>query len=401
MREESGSSSGVDAGPQTLRILCVTGIYPPDIGGPATYLPRLCDALVARGHTIIVVTLSDLPGDDAKTPPFRVVRLPRRSWLPWRWARTLLTLLREGRWADVLFVHGLALEAALANLVLRKPMVHKVVGDLAWERATTAGLTRDSFEAFQRTRYGRRVEALKALRGWWTRRAARVIVPCAFLARWVAEWGVPTEKLAVVYNAVDIPAALPPIGISLPAGLKIAVAGRLVPWKRVDAAIRVLARLQDAPVRDAALVVIGDGPERQRLRDLAASLGVADRVVFAGSRSHLDTIALIAACDLFMLNSSYEGLPHVVLEAMTLGLPVVATSAGGTGELLQDGETGALIPPGDDAALGAALSGLLASPAERRRMGKAAQHSAAQFSFSSMVDQTEEVLSSSAGVRDG
>lgn len=389
------------AAPQTLRILCVTGIYAPDIGGPATYLSQLCDTLVARGHTITVVTLSDLPGDDAAPCSFRVVRLPRRARLLRRWMQTMRVLLHEGRGADVLFVHGLALEAVLASLILKKPLVHKVVGDLAWERATTGGRTRVSFEIFQQTRDGLRGEALKALRAWWTRRAARVIVPSAFLARWVARWGIPVERLAVVYNAVDIPAALPPVGIALPAGPKIAVAGRLVPWKHVDAVIRAFAHLQDAPVRDATLLVIGDGPERQRLRDLASSLGVADRVVFAGSRSHLDTLALMAACDLFVLNSSYEGLPHVVLEAMALGLGVVATSAGGTSELVEDGETGILIPPEDDAALRAALSGLLASPAERRRLGDTARRSAARFSLSSMADQTEEILRSGAGIRGG
>jgi glycosyltransferase involved in cell wall biosynthesis len=151
-----------------VRILIVTGIFPPDIGGPATYVPQIAEGLAQRGHAVTVVTLSDRFDHEDGVYPFRVIRLPRRAFKPWRMGRTVLVLLRLGRRADVLFVNGLALESALANFVLRKPLVMKVVGDLAWERATGRGWTADDFEAFQRRRYGLRIELLKALRPWWT-----------------------------------------------------------------------------------------------------------------------------------------------------------------------------------------------------------------------------------------
>jgi glycosyltransferase involved in cell wall biosynthesis len=370
-----------------VRILIVTGIFPPDIGGPATYVPQIAEGLAQRGHAVTVVTLSDRLDHEDGVYPFRVIRLPRRAFRPWRMGRTVLVLLRLGRRADVLFVNGLALESVLANFVLRKPLVMKVVGDLAWERATGRGWTADDFETFQRRRYGLRIELLKALRSWWTRRADRVIVPSRYLARWVAGWGVPAEKIVVIYNAVEPVDGVEPLPVPLKTPIKAVTVGRLIPLKRVDGLLEALKELPDL-----GLVVVGDGPERPRLERRARELGVSDRVYFAGQRSKKEALGLMAACDLFVLNSVHEGLPHVVLEAMALGLPVVATAAGGTPEVVRDGETGVLVPS-RYGTLGASLSALARDPALRRRLGRAArQWIGERLSAENMIRLTEETL---------
>jgi glycosyltransferase involved in cell wall biosynthesis len=370
-----------------VRILIVTGIFPPDIGGPATYVPQIAEGLAQRGHAVTVVTLSDRLDHEDGVYPFRVIRLPRRAFRPWRMGRTVLVLLRLGRRADVLFVNGLALESVLANFVLRKPLVMKVVGDLAWERATGRGWTADDFETFQRRRYGLRIELLKALRSWWTRRADRVIVPSRYLARWVAGWGVPAEKIVVIYNAVEPVDGVEPLPVPLRTPVKAVTVGRLVPWKQVNGLLEALTE-----VPELGLVVVGDGPERPRLERRARELGVQDRVYFAGQRPKKEALGLMAACDLFVLNSAYEGLPHVVLEAMALGLPVVATAAGGTPEVVRDGETGVLVP-GRYGTLGASLSALARDPALRRRLGRAArQWIGERLSAENMIRLTEETL---------
>lgn len=373
--------------PSSLRVLCVTGIFPPDIGGPAVYLPQVCEALSARGHRVTVVTLGQRLTCDPHRHPFRVIRLSRGMLRPRRWWQTIATLVLLGQEADVFFVHGLALEAVLANAVVNRPLVHKVVGDLAWERARTLGWVDESFEDFQERRHSPRVEALKALRAWWTRRAVKVIVPSAFLSRWVAHWGVPEERLVVIHNVAHVPVVLPAVEVPLPRSTRIAVVGRLVPWKHVDGVLRVVAQ-----VEEASLVIVGDGPERGVLGDLAASLGIGDRVYFAGPRSHAETLALMAACDLFVLNSSYEGLPHVVLEAMCIGRPVIATAAGGTPELVRHEENGLLVASGDSGSLKDAIARLVASPTERRRLGEGGRRAASWFSLPMLIDRTERVL---------
>jgi glycosyltransferase involved in cell wall biosynthesis len=380
-----------------MRILIVTGIFPPDIGGPATYVPQIATALAARGHRITVMTLSDYkyPPYTSREErgrgeyPFRVVRLSRQAFKPWRWLMTVLTLIRLGRRADVLFVNGLALEAILANFLLRKPLVQKVVGDLAWERAANWGWVKDQFEDFQRKRYDTRVEVLKTLRAWWTRQADKVIVPSCYLARSVAQWGIAEEKIAVIYNAVEpIDSIQPPhIPLATCLKLKVVTVGRLVPWKQVDQIIQAIAQCEGV-----GLVIVGDGPEHGRLEELVRTWELADRVYFAGRRSKAETLGLVAACDLFVLNSTYEGFPHVVLEAMSLGLPVVATSVGGTPEIVQSGENGQLIMPSDDRALHGIFSRLRAASSERRRLAENAIQTAERFSLAMTSAATEQVL---------
>jgi glycosyltransferase involved in cell wall biosynthesis len=369
-----------------VRILIVTGIFPPDIGGPATYVPQIAEGLAQRGHAVTVVTLSDRLDHEDGVYPFRVIRLPRRAFKPWRMGRTVLALLRLGRRADVLFVNGLALESVLANFVLRKPLVMKVVGDLAWERATSRDWTVDDFETFQKRRYGLQIELLKALRSWWTRRADRVIVPSRYLARWVAGWGVPEEKIVVIYNAVEPVDGVEPLPVPLRTPVKAVTVGRLVPWKRVD---RLIEALKEVP--ELGLVVVGDGPELSRLEHAAQELGVSGRVYFAGQRSKKETLSLMAACDFFVLNSTYEGLPHTVLEAMALSLPIVATAVGGTPEVVRDGETGLLVP------LNGELTGTLKRVVNdyhlRQVLSQRARHWVCQnLSAEQMVKQTETVL---------
>lgn len=173
----------------------------------------------------------------------------------------------------------------------------------------------------------------------------------------VEELGWPEEKIEVVYNAVD-PARLE---VEAPPGLRDQLGGGrplvLTP-ARLDAqkGHRFLFEAI-AEVPEATLVLAGEGPEREPLEALAAQLRIAERVRFLGPRE--DVPELLAACDLFALPSLYEGSSLAVLEAMAAGVPVVSSAIGGTDELIEDGESGLLVPPGDAAALAAALRRVL------------------------------------------
>lgn len=381
-----------------MNVLIITGIFPPDIGGPATYVPQIATALADRGHQITVVTLDGhLPPTPRHSPPathYLIVRLPRQAFRPWRQLLTVLTIIRLGRGADVLFVNGLYLEAVLANLFLRKPLVQKVVADWAWERATNRGWVKDSFEDFQKQSYGLKVEALKMLRTWWTRRADKIIVPSHFLARRVARWGVREEKITVIYNAAaplnSVQPAVIPFANFPPTShlqFKVVTVGRLIPLKQVDHIIEAIAQCDGA-----GLVIVGDGPERGHLEELIRTRGLSDRVYFAGQRSATDTLALMAACDLFVLNSTHEGFPHVVLEAMSCGLPVVATTVGGIPEVVEDGRNGRLIPVASNGALQEVIALLGADTVERRRLATGARRTVERFSRDQMVEETAMCL---------
>lgn len=378
-----------------LRILIVTPVFPPDIGGHATAVPLVAEAQTARGHRVTVLCVSDGPDATDGRRRYAVVRLPRHLWRPWRWIRTAAAIIRVGRDADVLLAYGLALETVAANWILRRPLVLKVVGDLAWERATLLGWTRDTFEDFQQRRYGARVELLRWFRTWWTRQASTIIVHSRYMLRWVSQWGIPVERLRVLYNSVELPIGVVAIRPPLPAPVIVVVVARLVPWKQVDRVISVVADLPDV-----GLVIVGDGPERPRLERWAREVGAASRVEFVGQRPRTEALGIMAGGDVFVLYSRWEGMPHVVLEAMTLGLPVVATAVGGTPEIPRDGESGCLIPPDDEEGLRRVIAALASSPRERARLAAGAQRAAARFTHARMMDELEGVLCAAVPARE-
>ena len=181
----------------------------------------------------------------------------------------------------------------------------------------------------------------------------------------------PREKIEVVYNAVDVERFdVPP-----PPGLREELGGEgplvLTPARLNEQKGHSVLLEAIAQVPGARFVLAGDGPEREVLESLTARLGIADRVLFLGRRS--DIPQLLAACDVFALPSLYEGSSLAVLEAMAAGIPIVSSAIGGTDELLDDGRSGLLVPPGDPAALAAALNRVIGDPELRRDLATAAR----------------------------
>jgi glycosyltransferase involved in cell wall biosynthesis len=169
----------------------------------------------------------------------------------------------------------------------------------------------------------------------------------------------------------------------------IGAIGRLSPEKGFDVLIRAVGRL----VRDGAAVdlqIIGDGDDQRRLESLIAALGLGDRVQLIGYRA--DTIPYYEAFDVFALSSYREGLPNVLLEAMALETPVVATAIAGIPKLITHEVGGLLVPPGDAAALATALSRVLADGALARRLAQAGRATIEQrFSFERRMQKVARV----------
>lgn len=384
-----------------MKILIASGTFHPEIGGPPTYLYALCRTLVERGHAVRVVT----HGHNEQPYPYRVVRVPRELPAPARLARFTLEVVRHGRGADVVYANDYGLPPALANLLLRRPLAMKVVGDFAWEYAVRHGLIspETTIDEFQQRRYGRSVERPRAMQRWYVGRAHAVIVPSEYLRGIVAGWGVRPERLRVIYNAPPPgPArskaeARTLLGVA-PEARVVAVLARLTPWKGVDHLIEALVGMS-ADGTPTTLLVAGDGPERERLERLAAPLDGAAR--FLGELPREQALAALAAADVVALPSSYEGLSHVLLEAMQAGRTIVASAAGGNRELIRDGENGLLVPYGDVAALAAALRRVFDDPALASRLAETAAREARERSWERLVDSTLEVFRELAGATDG
>ena len=377
-----------------MKILIVTGIFPPDIGGPATYVPEIAEGLLDRGHEISVVTTSEpkwLDLDDSQYP-FPVFRMNRRVHLGFRPFLFTKTILHHAKKVDVILANGVFLEATVACLMAGKSIVQKIVGDPTWERARNRGWTTDSFEAFQDRYQGLKVELFKKLRNLVARRADRIIVPSRYLASSLRKWNIPPNKISIIYNSVQSVDGVDPAHNPLSSPVKLVTTCRLVSWKRVDSIIRAVGQIDKV-----GLLICGDGPERKNLETLTKDLALNDRIYFAGQRNRKDTLALMTGCDVFVLNSTYEGFPHVILEAMSLGLPVIATSVGGTPELVRNGEAGLLIRASDAVALRSAILEVIGSPETLRAMREQTRVEVRSFSFPRMVRETEQVLQTVSG----
>lgn len=368
-----------------MKIVVATGIFPPDIGGPASYVPRLATALTSRGYSVEVVTLAaNAANIDTGGYPFAVHRIARDMPRLTRMARTIDTLARLARKADVVLANGLYLETALATRRVGTPSVAKVVGDTIWERARLAGRA-ETLEEFQTAALPLRWRVMRGVQNRWIGSYEHVFTPSEYLKRIVTGWNVAPERVSVVYNAV--PTIAPPVAGSIGNRQRfdIAVAGRLVPWKGFSAVLRVASR------RGWSVRVIGDGPLRGELAELARDGN--SKVLFDGHLPQAAVPDAIRSARVFVLNSSYEGLPHIVLEAMGAGVPVIASAAGGTPETIVDGETGLLIPVGDDDALERALDRLIGDAALRNAMvARATARLSERFSFERMIDDTEALL---------
>ncbi|MFL5617306.1 MAG: glycosyltransferase [Gemmatimonadaceae bacterium] len=191
------------------------------------------------------------------------------------------------------------------------------------------------------------------------------------------------EKIVVIPNAATAGGTVNPVSRS---ELAISDTGPIVlTVARLDAQ-KGLTHLLDAAaaIPHASFAIAGEGPDRAALEERAITLGVSDRVRFLGHRP--DVPALLAAADLFVLPSLYEGLPLAALEAMAAGVPVIATAVGGTDEVVRDGETGTLVPPANPAALAAAIARALADRESASRLALSARSLVSrEYSVASMV----------------
>jgi glycosyltransferase involved in cell wall biosynthesis len=226
----------------------------------------------------------------------------------------------------------------------------------------------------------------------------RIICVSHEVARFAANViGLPVGKLTVIPNGIDPAryASLPTqklarLQYSLPEQAFIVGAiGRPRPVKGYPFLIEAFAEIA-ASHPNSCLMFVGDGPEKNRLMELAARFNLNRQVIFLPDQE--DIPGLLPALDVLAIPSLYEGMPNVALEAMAAGLPVVASQVGGTCEVVVDGETGLLVPASDVKMLTAALLRLIDDPALRTRLGEAGRRRVCEHFSQESVCQKMEIL---------
>ena len=292
--------------------------------------------------------------EELRAAGVRAVGLGRGSPLAvWSW-RPLVRLLRRER-VDVLHSHkfGSNVWGVLMGRLARVPVI--VAHEHTW-----------SYEGQPLRRF---LDRELIARG----SSAFVAVSSEDRRRMIEVERIDPGDVTFVPNGIDAlpdgdgPRVRAELGID-PGAPAIGAVAVLRPQKALDVLVRAAAEL--LPEHPGLRVLIaGEGPERERLESLAAELGVAEAVTLLGLRS--DVPDVLAALDVAVVSSSFEGTPLAVLEYMDAGLPVVSTRVGGVPDLIDDGEHGLLVEPGDPAALASAIGALLRDPERARRMGRA------------------------------
>lgn len=375
-----------------------------DAGGQNVHVAALSRALAEAGHVVDVYTRRDDPDLAPDVPLCDGVRVrhldagppasvPKDDLLPYvpDMARALVRLWAGRDRPDVVHAHfwmsGLATLQAASEV--RVPVV---------QTFHALGSVKRRFQGVQDTSPPGRVEA-EAMIG---RNVDAVVATCSDEVSELARLGVPVGHVQVVPCGVDTELFSPgPPRRPAARGRRLLTVGRLVERKGVDT---ILTALADVP--GAELWVAGgpswgelsEDPEARRLVDLAARLGVVDRVRLLGSVPHDEVPALMRRADVVVATPWYEPFGIVPLEAAACGVPLVGSAVGGLLDTVRHGRTGVLVPPRDPSALASALRLLLGDPEARDQLGRAARRLAcARYSWQRVAAATAEVYASLVG----
>ena len=374
------------------RVLLITDIFPPQIGGPATFIDRLAGSLAARDHHVTVVCSSHQPreaSDAARRFRVRRVNLVSREQYE---IRIRLRLAFEMARHRLIFVNGLERYVAEVNHGLRRPYVLKIVGDKVWENARNHGLTRLSIDEFQEDPGSQRQFALDIQRrNRWVTGARHIVVPSEYLRRLVEGWGVSSDRITVIRNGTTLTSMTEPRVRTAPR-LRALFVGRLTNWKGVET---LLLAAREVPHIDVDIV--GDGPEWPHLTELASQLGLDARVKFRGRLPAEEVRSAMANADVLVLTSLYEGLSHTILEGFAAGLPCIVSSRGGNEETVAHEVNGIVVPAQDVSALADGLRRLANCEHDRFRLATAAFAAARMFDLSETITRTERLLLDACG----
>jgi len=320
-----------------MDILITVGIFPPDIGGPASFVPKISKYLINKGHNIKIICLSDKKHLNYKDE-ISVVRINRSLPIVFRWLKTIVKIYKASKKSDLIFVNGLGTEVTIANLFSRKKIIRKIVGDPVWERVYNKKLIHESFDDFQENKHGLFISLQKIIRNWSIKKSNIIITPSQHLKTFINKIGF-DNKIFVINNGVTI--EQPNKVVFQNNIIQLLVVSRLVSQKNIDSIIKAVKVLENENI---ILNIVGDGSEINNLKLLVRKYELKEKVKFIGKIESLKLNEYLKDADIFIQASNYEGLPHSILEAINYEIPILSTEVGGCSVLLNKGERGYIIP---------------------------------------------------------
>jgi glycosyltransferase involved in cell wall biosynthesis len=384
---------------QTNRILIATGIFFPEIGGPASYAKILATSLANQGFKIKVITYSSVrKHSEDKNNLFKLVRVWKKNFWLFRHMVYATKIFLSSKNSDVIYslstLNG-GISAFISSRFFKKKFFIRIAGDYAWQVAVEKNKSSLLIDDFQKSKKRGWTAFLYWLQSFLCRKADKVIVPSEYLAGIVRGWGVPNNKIKVIYNGVDFKSseigqeeAKKKIGIY---GDIILSAGRLVPWKGFRMLIKIMPRLSEIS-QLFRLVIVGSGPDKKILESMIKNLGLERKVYLVGKKSQEELAIYMAASDIFVLDTGYEGFSHQILEAMSAGVPVITTAVGGNREIMKQGENGFVVKYNDEFNLIEAIKSVRDNPELRKEFIENGKKTVQYFSSEKMLSETIEAL---------
>ena len=379
------------------RILILTGVFLKTVGGPPTILKALNKELIKKGYEITVLTFGKKI--ETKEYPYSV-KVVCDKWPPF--LKGLIYLIKGlilGLKSDIIYNQDLytpGFTGLIIKKILKKKLVTRFVGDSAWEIALNRGETTDDIMDFQINKYSKIIERRKKIRKNILENSDKVIVVSNFLKKLAMKIGVQEERIKVIYNSIDFLDIIGDSKVDLKKELNITdkvilTNARLTPWKGVDMLIKIMPQLIKK-YKNIRFVIISEGPERKNLEKLAVDLDVEEHVFFAGRVSRELVVEYLKISDVFVLNTNYEGMSHVLLEAMKVGIPIITTKAGGNPETIKDKETGLLIDYRDKEQWIDAINQILDNPELSEKLVNNAKEDLKRFNWDNLVQETISVF---------
>lgn len=299
-----------------IKILIATGIYPPDIGGPATYVCPLTKEFKKEGIEVKIVTYSDLTGTDDG-----VVRISRKQNIILRYLKYFFTCLKFSKNYDIVYVLDLmsaGFPATLAAKIRGKKIVFRTGGDFLWEKAFASGWTHKSLREYYKNKKSFKEKFLIWFCSWILKKIDIVVFSTSLQrAIYLRYYRLNPDKSFIVANAIPDYSSYKSENVSN----KIIFAGRLIRLKNLE---RLLDVLRDV-YSDYIFEIYGDGPQKEEIKKVIEKNNLEKKVFLMGSLSHSDLLDEISKCRFVIVPSATEISPNLALECLSMGKPILLT----------------------------------------------------------------------------
>jgi|SRR3989344_2677880 len=369
------------------KILIAAEIFPPDIGGPATYSYDLAHELARRGFTIGVVCYGEGSGS---VSGFNIYKISRNQNIFSRYIKYIFALYKYSKDFDIIYAQGpiaSGIPAYIINNIFKKKYIVKVVGDYAWEKAMNSGKTKFTIDEFQNEKSKGVIKVLRYLEALVCKNAIKVIAPSRYLKKIVEGWGITGENIEVIYNAFGIPHREEKLEKNKNLILSV---GRLVPWKGFSLLIEIMPELLKFN-KNFKLMIFGFGPELLKLQNMIHEMKLGEHISISCVK-HDKVIELMSCGGIFVLNTGYEGLSHTLLDALASKIPVITTNIGGNPEIIRDSYNGLLVEYNNKAQIIEAIKKIFTHIDLQKKFSDNSNKTLRQFSFEIMIQKTINLL---------